>query len=119
MHSRAVPADRHRHRHPTLIDNPPPRLPPTSYNTLVAEETGLTLQLLPILLGFFTYKGAVLAKQSLALFAELAAGTRGSAAGGEGAGGGGEGGGEGGEGGAGMDVQSVDRAFRRRMLNEM
>jgi hypothetical protein len=37
---------------------------------------GLTLQLLPMLLGFFTYKGAVLAKQSLVLFAELAGGQR-------------------------------------------
>lgn len=43
------------------------------YNLLLAEDTGLTLQLLPILVGFFTYKGAVIARQSLLLFEDLAA----------------------------------------------
>jgi len=41
------------------------------YNILAAEHTGLTLQFLPILVGFFTYKGAVIARQSLALFSDL------------------------------------------------
>ncbi|KAL4427151.1 hypothetical protein ABPG77_001155 [Micractinium sp. CCAP 211/92] len=85
------------------------------YNTLVADQTGLTLELLPMLLGFFTYKGAVFAKQSLELFGELASGTSGSGSGGEG----GQGDQDGGSGGSGVDVTSVDRAFRRRMLNEM
>jgi ATP synthase protein I len=43
------------------------------YNLFLAEDTGITLQLLPILVGFFTYKGAVIARQSLVLFGELAA----------------------------------------------
>jgi len=43
------------------------------YNLLLAEDTGLTLQLLPILVGFFTYKGAVIARQSLLLFSDLSA----------------------------------------------
>jgi ATP synthase protein I len=43
------------------------------YNIILAEDTGLTLQLLPILVGFFTYKGAVIARQSLLLFGDLAA----------------------------------------------
>ncbi len=81
----------------------------------MADQTGLTLELLPMLLGFFTYKGAVFAKQSLELFGELASGTSGSGGGGEG----GEGDQEAGSGGSGVDVTSVDRAFRRRMLNEM
>ena len=88
------------------------------YNLLVAEQTGLALQLLPMLLGFFTYKGAVVAKQSLVLFGELTGSQRGS----------GEAGGEAGSeaGGAGdadddaqLDVASVDRAFRKKMLNEL
>lgn len=37
------------------------------YNTLVAEETGLYLSLLPMLVGFFTYKIAVVGKQGLDL----------------------------------------------------
>lgn len=43
------------------------------YNTLMSENTGLTLQLLPMLVGFFTYKGAVVARQSLVLFSDLTA----------------------------------------------
>jgi len=41
------------------------------YNSLLAEDVGLTLQLLPMLVGFFTYKGAVVGRQGLALFEEL------------------------------------------------
>ena len=84
----------------------------------MSEQTGLTLQLLPILLGFFTYKGAVVAKQSLVLFGELAgqqAQQQQAAAAGEQEGGGG-GGDE--DGSASADVLSVDRAFRKKMLNE-
>lgn len=86
------------------------------YNTNLAEQVGITLQLLPMLLGFFTYKGAVLGKQSLELFADLAAGTSGS----------GQEGGDGGASGAGAEVAGaelgaalVDRAFRKRMLNDV
>ena len=79
------------------------------YNSLVSDQMGLTLQLLPMLLGFFTYKGAVLAKQSLALFAELAGGQRQQA----------DSGATEGESRAALDVASVDRAFRKRMMNEI
>ena len=44
------------------------------WNTLKAEEVGLMLQLLPMLLGFFTYKGAVIARGGIDVFAGLAAG---------------------------------------------
>lgn len=37
------------------------------YNSLVAEETGVTLSLLPMLVGFFTYKVAVVGKQGIDL----------------------------------------------------
>ena len=37
------------------------------WNTLKADEVGLHLQLLPVLLGFFTYKGAVIARGALDL----------------------------------------------------
>jgi len=43
------------------------------WNTLKADEVGLHLQLLPVLLGFFTYKGAVIARGALDLFAGLTA----------------------------------------------
>ena len=41
------------------------------WNFLAAAETGLTLQLLPMLAGFFTYKLAVLGRQGLAVYQEL------------------------------------------------
>ena len=85
--------------------------PVRRYNTLVGDQTGLTLQLLPILLGFFTYKGAVIAKQSLVLFGELAG--KQQAAGGT------DGGAEPAADGEAMDVATVDRAFRKKMLNEL
>ena len=93
------------------------------YNTMLADETGLTLTLLPMLLGFFTYKGAVLAKQSLVLFGELAGAGRAAEGAGSGAAGaaGAEAGAadEGGEGGAAaLDVTSVDRAFAKRVLSQ-
>lgn len=37
------------------------------WNTLAAHDVGITLQLLPMLLGFFTYKAAVIAKAGLSL----------------------------------------------------
>jgi hypothetical protein len=73
--------------------------------------TGVQLALLPTLAGFFTYKGAVVARQGLALAGDLArqAGGGGSERGGEFGGefGGGE---EEAEGGA----ATIDRAFSRR-----
>jgi hypothetical protein len=80
----------------------------------VADQTGVTLTLLPMLLGFFTYKGAVLGKQSLALFAELSGGQQ--AQQGDG---GADGGGEGGGGTDALDSASVDRAFQKKMLKEV
>jgi hypothetical protein len=119
---------RHARRLQAHNERPASRCPPPRrarrYNTMLAEETGLTLQLLPMLIGFFTYKLAVVAKQSLVLFGELAAasqaagqaagGGEGGAGGAENAGGSSAGGGEG----ADVDVTSVDRAFRKRVLNE-
>ncbi|KAL4854162.1 hypothetical protein ACK3TF_005015 [Chlorella vulgaris] len=81
------------------------------YNLLVADQTGVTLTLLPMLLGFFTYKGAVLGKQSLALFAELSGGQQTQQ--------GADVGGEGGGGTDALDSASVDRAFQKKMLKEV
>lgn len=80
------------------------------FNSMAAESTGVTLQLLPMLVGFFTYKGAVIARQSLVLFGELADGAKGSSSS-EASGGEAQGEGEG------MDVVSVDRAFNKKMLS--
>lgn len=41
------------------------------YNTLVSETSGIHLELLPMLVGFFTYKGAVVAKQGLDLLDDV------------------------------------------------
>eukprot|EP01026_Neomeris_dumetosa_P004899 TRINITY_DN11336_c0_g1_i2.p1 TRINITY_DN11336_c0_g1~~TRINITY_DN11336_c0_g1_i2.p1 ORF type:complete len:372 (-),score=42.29 TRINITY_DN11336_c0_g1_i2:57-1172(-) len=41
------------------------------WNKLYADDFGLQLQLLPTLIGFFTYKGAVVARQSVLLFQEM------------------------------------------------
>lgn len=41
------------------------------WNVLAAGRTGIELELLPMLLGFFTYKAALVARQSVALFDEL------------------------------------------------
>jgi ATP synthase protein I len=41
------------------------------YNTLVSESSGLHLELLPMLVGFFTYKVAVVAKQGLELLDDI------------------------------------------------
>lgn len=88
------------------------------YNLLFADSTGLTLQLLPILVGFFTYKGAVIARQSLVLFGDLSASYRESnkQEGGDNDSDGGMNGEQGGDG-EGIDVLSVDRAFNKRMLS--
>lgn len=97
------------------------------YNTMVAESWGLTLQLLPMLVGFFTYKGAVVARQSVALFGELTEPYKQKAGSENGDSGfpkdastgmGGEGEVEtGGGGAAAVDVISVDRAFARKVLS--
>lgn len=41
------------------------------YNTMIAEDTGLYLSLLPMLVGFFTYKVALVGKQGLDLADEI------------------------------------------------
>ncbi|KAL3146933.1 hypothetical protein ABBQ38_014904 [Trebouxia sp. C0009 RCD-2024] len=45
------------------------------WNTLAAPDVGLTLQLLPMLLGFFTYKAAVITKTGLSLLDSLSKGS--------------------------------------------
>jgi len=46
------------------------------WNTLAADSAGLHLELMPMLLGFLTYKGAVLAKGAQDLFADLSGSSR-------------------------------------------
>lgn len=45
------------------------------WNTLAAPDVGLTLQLLPMLLGFFTYKVAVITKTGLSLLESMSKGS--------------------------------------------
>ena len=45
------------------------------WNTLAAHDVGITLQLLPMLLGFFTYKAAVIAKTGLSLLDSMSKGS--------------------------------------------
>ncbi|KAL0041154.1 hypothetical protein WJX77_006920 [Trebouxia sp. C0004] len=45
------------------------------WNTLAAHDVGITLQLLPMLLGFFTYKAAVIAKTGLSLLDSISKGS--------------------------------------------
>lgn len=45
------------------------------WNTLAAPDVGLTLQLLPMLLGFFTYKVAVITKTGLSLLESMTKGS--------------------------------------------
>ena len=45
------------------------------WNTLAAQDVGITLQLLPMLLGFFTYKAAVIAKTGLSLLESISKGS--------------------------------------------
>ncbi len=41
------------------------------FNTLYADQVGITLELLPMLVGFFTYKIAVLARESKDVLSDL------------------------------------------------
>jgi hypothetical protein len=78
----------------------------------MSGSSAVDLQLLPMLLGFFTYKGAVVAKQAATLFGDLAASAGGKQA--QQAAdsrGGGEGEGEGVD-----DATRVDRAFTSSVL---
>ena len=45
------------------------------WNTLAAHDVGITLQLMPMLLGFFTYKAAVIAKTGLSLLDSISKGS--------------------------------------------
>lgn len=42
------------------------------WNELKAEDVGLVLQFVPLVLGFFTYKAAMVARGGLDLFSEIA-----------------------------------------------
>ena len=76
----------------------------------MSGSSAVDLQLLPMLLGFFTYKGAVVAKQAATLFGDLAASAGGKqaqqAADSRG----------GGEGEGVDDATRVDRAFTSSVL---
>jgi len=41
------------------------------WNMIKADDVGLTLQLLPMLLGFFTYKGAMIARGGVNFFTDI------------------------------------------------
>ena len=41
------------------------------WNELKAEDVGLALQFVPLVLGFFTYKAAMVARGGLNLFSEI------------------------------------------------
>ena len=43
------------------------------WNEFKAEDAGLALQFVPLVLGFFTYKAAMVARGGLDLFSEMAA----------------------------------------------
>lgn len=79
------------------------------WNTLYADDYGVTLNLYGMLVGFFTYKLAVIGRQGLQLLSDLSApaqqqGASQSAA---------EGGSE-----AGDDAMSLDRIFVRKVMSE-
>ena len=82
------------------------------WNTLYAADYGLTLNLYGMLVGFFTYKLAVVGRQGLQLLSDLSAPQQ-AASGASGAGEGGEGGDE-----DGGDAMSLDRIFVRKVMSE-
>lgn len=83
------------------------------WNTLYADDYGVTLNLYGMLVGFFTYKLAVIGRQGLQLLSDLSAPPQeaGSAAGQSG-------GAEGGSGKAADDAMSLDRIFVRKVMSE-
>ncbi len=83
------------------------------WNQLYSDDFGITLQLVPILLGFFTYKFAVLGRQGLQLMTELSQGVKESASGSSSGQGGQEGGGDFENG-----SMTLDRIFIKRALRE-
>jgi ATP synthase protein I len=81
------------------------------WNTLYADEYGVTLQLYALLVGFFTYKLAVLGRQGLELLSELSEPEKRAAAQANAA--------EAGEGeGEGDSAMSLDRIFIRKVISE-
>ena len=48
-------------------------IPGRRWNTMAAGTIGVELQLMPMLLGFLTYKGSVIARGAADLFADLIA----------------------------------------------
>lgn len=79
------------------------------WNMLYADEYGVTLQLYALLVGFFTYKLAVLGRQGLELLNELSEPEKRAAAQASAA--------EGGDG-DGDSAMSLDRIFIRKVMSE-
>ena len=87
------------------------------WNQVYAESYGVTLQLIPMLLGFFTYKLAVIGRQGLAELSSFSVVDK-KAGGGGGEEGGSSGGGEGGSSGDAEGAMSLDRIFVKRVTRE-
>jgi hypothetical protein len=79
------------------------------WNTLYAGDDGVTLQLYALLVGFFTYKLAVLGRQGLELLSELSEPEKRAAAQAAAA--------EGGDA-DGDSAMSLDRIFIRKVMSE-
>jgi ATP synthase protein I len=79
------------------------------WNTLYAADYGVTLQLYALLVGFFTYKLAVLGRQGLELLSELSEPEKRAAAHASAA--------EGGDA-DGDSAMSLDRIFIRKVMSE-
>lgn len=80
------------------------------WNLLYADEYGVTLQLYALLVGFFTYKLAVLGRQGLELLSELSEPEKRAAAS--------ESAAEAGDGQGDDSAMSLDRIFIRKALSE-
>lgn len=80
------------------------------WNTLYADDYGVTLNLYGMLVGFFTYKLAVIGRQGLQLLSDLSAPAQQQGASSQKAA---EGGSE-----AADDAMSLDRIFVRKVMSE-
>jgi ATP synthase protein I len=83
------------------------------WNTLYADDYGVTLNLYGMLIGFFTYKFAVIGRQGLQLLSDLSAPPQEA-----GSSSGQSGGAEGGSGKEADDAMSLDRIFVRKVMSE-